>query len=300
MFNMKKTRLSSFIFIFLLLVITGRIISQCSDAGVCVISRKQNDSLGSSLSSISLGFSYGTSGSKTDINDATNDLIFSSAKAEADIYLSKKSRLNVGIPYTIIDGPLGQNKGIGDLTILYSRNFTIKKKHGLIISIGGKISVADVNNSDSLPQRYMPGLGTNDLIVGATYTYGFYGISLGYQKPFGRSANFVTRLKRGDDFFFRAGYNQKFDRVIIKGEILTIIRIQKSSVLVSGTTGTFTDVEGSNEPQVNLLVSAGWLIDKNFILTFEAAFPFLNRDYNYDGLKRSFTAGALITYLFKF
>ena len=295
---MRKIKFCSLITIFVL--ITGQVISQCSDAGVCVISRKQNDSLGSGLSSITLGFSYGTSGSKTDINGALNDLIFSSANIGADLYISKRSRLSIGIPYIIIDGPLGKNQGIGDLTVLYSHSFTIKKKHSLAFSVGGKISVADVNSSDSLSQRYMPGLGTNDLIVGATYNYQFYGISVGYQKPFGRSNNSVIRLKRGDDFFFRAGYNQKFGRVIIKGEILTIIKIQKSSVLVTGTTDTFTEVQGTNEPQVNLLASAGWLVDKNFILTFEAAFPFLNRDYNFDGLKRSFTTAASVTYLFKF
>ena len=296
---MKKSNFSSLIILFFLLVITRQAVSQCSDAGVCVISHKQNDSLGTGLSSITLGLGLGSSGSESDINGALNDLIFSSAKLEADLYLSKKSRLTIGIPYTIIDGPLGHNKGIGDLTVLYNHKFTIKKKHGLTISFGGKISVADVNTNDSLPQRYMPGLGTNDLIIGATYSYQYYSISAGYQKPFGRSANFVTGLKRGDDIFFRAGYSQKFNKILIKSEILTIIRIQESSVLVSGTTDTYTDIQGSNEPQVNLLASVGYIVNNNFLLSVEAAFPFLKRNYNYDGLKRSFTVSTSLSYLFK-
>lgn len=296
---MIKKIFSFILFIFLLLVNNGPAVSQCSDAGVCTISHKQNDSLGVNLSSISLGFGYGTSGTGSDINNASNDLIFSSVKAEADIYLNKQSRLTFGIPFIIIDGPLGNNKGMGDLTVLYNHKFTIKKKHGLTISIGGKISVADVNTTDSLPQRYMPGLGTNDLIAGVTYSFGYYSISLGYQKPFGRSGNFITRLKRGDDVFFRAGYSQKFSRLVVKSEILTIIRVQKSSVLVSGTTDTFADIQGSNEPQVNLYASAGYMVSKNMLLTVEAAFPFLKRNYNYDGLKRSFSAGAAFTYLFE-
>jgi hypothetical protein len=285
--------------IIFLAIISGQVNSQCSDAGVCILGHVQNDSVKNEFSSISLGINYGTSGKDKDINGALNDLIFTSAKIEADLSLTKKSRLSVGIPFTLIDGPLGSNRGIGDLTILYSQKFIIKKKHSLIISVGGKISVADVNTTDSLPQRYMPGLGTTDLIVGATYGFQYYSISAGYQKPFGRNANFITKLKRGDDFFFRAGYNQRFSRLIVKAEILTIVRIQKSSVLVSGTTDTFADVEGSNEPQVNMLASAGFFLSHNFILNFEAAIPFLHRDYNYDGLKRSFTAGASVSYLFK-
>jgi len=286
------------IFIFLL-ALSRQLVSQCSDAGVCILGRVQNDPVKNEMSSISLGINYGMSGKDKDINGELNDLIFTSATLKADLSLSKKSLLSAGIPFTFINGPLGSNRGIGDLTILYSQKFIIRKKHSLIISAGGKISFADVNTADSLPQRYMPGLGTNDLIVGAAYGFQYYSISVGYQKPFGRSANYVTRLKRGDDFFFRTGYNQRFNRLIIKTEILTVIRIQKSSVLVSGTEDTYTDVEGSNEPQVNLLVSAGYFAGKNIILSFEAAIPFLKRDYNYDGLKRIFTAAASVSYLFK-
>lgn len=281
------------------LLIYSNILSQCSDAGVCILGHVQNDSVKNELSSISLGINYGYSGKNKDINGALNDLMFSSASLTADLSLSKRSRLMAGIPFTLIDGPLGSNRGIGDLTLLYSQKFIIKKKHSLIISVGGKISVADVNTADSLPQRYMPGLGTNDLIVGATYGFQYYSISTGYQKSLGRSANFVTRLKRGDDFFFRAGYNQRFNKLVIKADILTIIRIQRSSVVAAGTSDTFADIEGSNEPQVNMSVSAGFFLARNFIFNFEASIPFLTRDYNYDGLKRSFTAGAALSYLFK-
>jgi hypothetical protein len=78
--------------------------------------------------------------------------------------------------------------------------------------------------------------------------------------------------------------------------------VQKSSILSSIDTNgaeTYIDIEGSNEPQVNLLASIDYLAAKKFIITLEAAIPFLNRDYNYDGLKRKFTAGISVSYLFK-
>jgi len=277
------------------------IFSQCSDAGICVLGKRHKSEIKENLNSISLGYRFGTSGKDRDLNGAANDLVFNSAVLDADLYISPKSRLNLSIPYTITEGPFGTKSGIGDLTILYNYSFIIKKKHNLTISVGGKATLGDVNSNDSLPQRYMPGLGTNDLIAGATYSIHGYSVSAAYQKSFGRSANFVTRLKRGDDFLFRTGYFQQFDRLNIKAEILTILRIQKSSILASAdSTGeTYIDVQGSNEPQVNLLISVGYNIDKNFSIIGYAAIPFLKRDYNYDGLKRTFTAGLSVGYLFK-
>src|SRR3990172_6676497 len=277
------------------------IFSQCSDAGICILGKTQKSETKENLNSVSLGYRFGSSGKDPDINGSINDLIFNSVVFDADLYVSPKSRLNMSIPYNIIKGPLGTNRGVGDLTILYNHTFIIKKKHNLTMSIGGKATLGEVNTNDSLPRQYMPGLGTNDLIAGATYSIHGYSVSAAYQNPFGRSANFVTRLKRGDDFLFRAGYFQQFNKLNIKAEILTILRIQKSSILAFADSSgeTYIDVEGSNEPQVNLLLSVGYNISGNFSITGEAAIPFLKRDYNYDGLKRIFTAGFSLSYLFK-
>ncbi|HEY3249486.1 MAG TPA: hypothetical protein VGK25_00065 [Ignavibacteria bacterium] len=287
-------------YFFLLFIIINLTYSQCSDAGICFLGKKQKNEIKQDISSVSLGYRYGYSGKDPDINGALNDLIFNSIILSADLSLTKNSRFSFSIPFTLIEGPLGSNRGIGDLTALYSRSFVIKKTHNLTFSAGGKISVADVNTTDSLPQRYMPGFGTNDLIVGATYSYQAYSVSVAYQKPFGRNANFKTRLKRGDDILLRAGYSQLFGKLNVKGEILTIIRIQRSSVLGINVSPqeSFIEIEGSNEPQVNLLASVGYYINDKFLITGEAALPFLHRNYNFDGLKRAFTAGISVSYLF--
>ncbi len=295
------------IFAALFFSLTASLYAQCSDAGVCILGKKHQTDSKKTINTVSLGYRFGTSGKDPDIsaipNDFgfNNDLIFNSVYLDADLAVSPKSRLGLSIPYTVTEGPLGHNNGLGDLSVLYSYSFVIKKKHNLTISVGGKASIASVNTSDSLPQRYMPGLGTNDLIAGATYSIDGYSLSLAYQKPFGRSANFISRLKRGDDFLFRTGYTQQFNKLFVKAEILTILRIQKSNVLSSvdsNGTESYVDIEGSNEPQVNLLASVGFMASKNIQITIDAAIPFLNRDYNIDGLKRSFTAGASVGYLF--
>jgi hypothetical protein len=145
----------------------------------------------------------------------------------------------------------------------------------------------------------MPGLGTNDLLLGAAYTYSNYYFGIGYQKPFGRSGNFVTRLKRGDDVLVRAGFFEQFKKLGVKAEILTIIKIQPNSVIDPvGTGENFVEIDGSNEPQVNLLATVTYRASKEIGLTGQAAIPFLKRDYNLDGLKRAFSIAGSVSYFF--
>ncbi|HAX50187.1 MAG TPA: hypothetical protein PK605_05545 [Ignavibacteria bacterium] len=284
--------------LFLNALILTESFSQCSDAGVCTIGRHQVNESVIKSSHIYFGFNYGASGKDPDINGNTNDISYGSVKLEADLDLKNGFRVNGSIPYSFISGPLGENNGIGDLEVVFSKMFRIKKKHLLTFFLGGKFATGKVNSSDSLPQRYMPGLGTNDLIVGAVYTGVNYFFGIGYQKPFGRSANYITRLKRGDDVFFRAGFFEEFSKVSIKAEVLTILRLQKSSVLSGVSPENFVEVSNSNEAQVNLLGTVGYKASDEISITVQAALPFLKRDYNFDGLKRKFSVGAMVSYNF--
>ena len=288
---------TAFVLLLNVLILTESF-SQCSDAGVCTIGRHQVNESVIKSSHIYFGFYYGTSGKDPDINGNTNDISYGSVKLEADLDLKNGFRVNGSIPYSFISGPLGENNGIGDLEVVFSKMFRIKKKHLLTFFLGGKFATGKVNSSDSLPQRYMPGLGTNDLIVGAVYTGVNYFFGVGYQKPFGRSANYITRLKRGDDVFFRAGFFEEFSKVSIKAEVLTILRLQPSNVLASYNPETFTKINYSSEPQVNLLGTVGYKASDEISITVQAALPFLKRDYNFDGLKRKFSVGAMVSYNF--
>ena len=284
--------------LFLAVLINNDIFSQCSDAGVCTIGRHQVNESVLKSNHIYFGFNYGTSGKDPDLNGNTNDISYGSVKLEADLDLKKGFRVNGSIPYSFISGPLGENNGVGDLELVFSKMFRIEKKHLLTFFLGGKFATGKVNSSDSLPQRYMAGLGTNDLIVGAVYTGVNYFFGIGYQKPFGRSANYITRLKRGDDVFFRAGFFEEFSKVSIKAEVLTILRLQKSSVLSGVSPENFVEVSNSNEAQVNLLGTVGYKASDEISITVQAALPFLKRDYNFDGLKRKFSVGAMVSYNF--
>ena len=285
--------------IILFAAITCNIYSQCSDAGVCVIGKHVSSEFLIMKNNISFGYTYGYSGKEADQNGDINDISYGTLRIEGDIEIYKGLRVNATIPYTFITGPLGENHGIGDLAATFSKMFTIKKKNQLTFFLGGKFATGKVNSDDSLPQRYMPGLGTNDIIAGAMFLRENYYFGIGYQKPFGRSANTETRLKRGDDVFFRAGFTEQFNKVRVKAEILTILRIQNSSVLASATPEeTFVTVDGTNEAQVNLLASAIFTPSENVSLSAIAVIPFLQRNYNFDGLKRTLTISGVISYNF--
>lgn len=287
-----------FFAMFFVLLITQALYSQCSDAGICTIGRHQPGESGQRNNHIYLGFSLGSSGKDADINSNLNDLSYSQFRLEGDFDLKNNFRVNLSIPFLFISGPLGESTGQGDAEIVFSKTFTVKKKHKLAFFLGGKLATGKINTKDSLPQRYMPGLGTHDIIAGAQYSVTNYFFGIGYQKPFGRSENYLTRLKRGDDVFFRAGFMETFNKVNVKAEILTIIRLQPSSVLTSFNPETFTEIKNSNEPQVNLAATVGYRLSDEFNIAVQAAIPFLKRDYNFDGLKRAFSVGVNLGYGF--
>lgn len=271
--------------------------SQCSDAGVCVLGKKHNGQTHSFNSQFSLSYVFGRSGKSTDADD---DILYNSLRLAGEFEVFKPLRFGFSLPYSFNSGDLGSASGIGDLSMYFTYTIPINK-HALSFQLGGKLATGKVNTSDSLPQAYMPGLGTNDLLVGAGFSTRNFSISAAYQKPFGRSANDVTRLKRGDDLMFRAGYYEVFNRLKIKAEVLTILRIQESSIQNPlALNEEFIDIDGSNEPQVNILGEVSYSVSNNFELTGLAAVPLLNRDYNLDGLRRSISLSAGVTYRFTF
>jgi len=294
-----KTKSLLILLIFIIIIYNVKLFSQCSDAGICTLGKHYEKEQRPHTSSVSLSYIYGTSGKDADVNGTLNNLSYGTFRLDADIDILKNTRLAVGMPYTFVSGPLGDNNGAGDLTVAFTRIFKIEKIHTLSFSAGGKFATGNVNSSDSLPQRYMPGLGTNDMLLGASYSYQNYYFGIGYQKSFGRSRNYITRLKRGDDVLVRAGFFEQFNKVGVKAEILTIIKIQPNSILnTSSTTESFIEIDGSNEPQVNLLGTLTYQASREIGLTIQAAIPFLKRDYNFDGLKRTLSLVGSVSYFF--
>ncbi len=294
----KEITLIVFALFISLMLSSGSAHAQCSDAGICIFGKERQDSSRKFNSQFSLAYVFGRSGQSVFDND---DIIYNTFKLGGEFEVFKTSRFGFSIPYSYNSGDFGSVSGIGDLSLYWSYSLPVRKNHLLSFQIGAKLAAGKVNSNDSLPQRYMPGLGTNDLLLGVSYSTKNFTISAAYQKPFGRSANDVTGLKRGDDFLFRAGYHEVFNKLRVAAEVLTILRLQESSILNPLTnTDDYIQVDGSNETQINLLGEVTYNVSDNFDLIGSAAIPLLKRDYNLDGLRRSITLSGGAAYKFSF
>jgi hypothetical protein len=266
--------------------------SQCSDAGVCIIGKKPNELFRKYKSSVSIGYTLGTNGGPFKIK-------YASIYAEANLQVSKFTNLIINMPLNFNSGPLGKASGPGDASIVGSIMFPINGKAAITLSLGGKFATGRVNAGDTLPQYYQPGLGTNDMLIGLGFLSRNVYVNIAYQKSFGRSANLSTRLKRGDDILLRAGYFMQAKEIEVKAEILTIKRLQKSSILIYGSSPEgFTEVDNSNQLQINLLAQFTYVVTNQFDNSIFVAVPLLKRDTNIDGLKRSISGGFSFTYYF--
>lgn len=270
---------SVFILAVLLVITPNAIFSQCSDAGVCAIGPSNS----SHKHNFSLSYVYGESG-KADGLSIHSFLIGGSYQ----VYSS--STITFLLPYTSIKGHLGNTSGIGDLTVLWNQVVWMKTGYELKIQIGGKFATGD-DNLNFLPQAYQPGLGTNDVLVGITYETDPWFLALAYQLSRGRSNNAITRLSRGDDVLARAGYKLDLFDIDFGLEMIAIKRLHESSVLKLPSTivPTFTNLNKSNQFQLNAQFSGFRQMNERIGLKALLAFPLRSRSVNVDGLTRSFT-----------
>ena len=251
------------------------VFSQCSDAGVCAIGSKR------SALHHEVGVSYIYGKSKPD-----DGLSFNAVQVDAMLHVLDDSRISIALPWTRVSGPIGSLNGIGDLIVFLNQTVISDDPAVLSLQIGAKLATGS-SNSGNLPQAYQPGLGTNDLIFGASYETDPFLFAMGYQLSRGRSNNASTQLKRGDDLLLRVGYRYEFDEFTATAEILAINRLQLSSIVVSGSS-VFAEVPESDQFQVNLMGRIFYPLG-SYSVQGLIAFPILSRKVNLDGLTRSFT-----------
>ena len=253
------------------------VFAQCSDAGICVIGSHGQEV----HHQVAARYVFGKSGNE-------DGLTFHSVEVEGRFEVFSGSQIAAVLPWSRIDGPLGNASGLGDLKILWDQNLSRDADYELSAQVGAKLATG-ISNAASLPQSYQPGLGTNDLLLGMSYKIQQWRFAVGYQLSRGRSDNALTRLRRGDDLLVRTGYERNFEKLAVGLEALAIKRLHRSSVLDTSATGggAFIDVPGSDQFQVNLLATAMLPLSDAFSVRAYVAFPLRNRDVNVDGLTRS-------------
>jgi hypothetical protein len=260
----------------LLTCITSGLLAQCSDAGACSIGAMEEGP----GHHIGVRYAFGKSGK-------ADGLTFHAVEVEADVAVSGTSRLMISMPWSRSSGPAGSLSGPGDLTVLWHQQLTMIGPGALSVQAGARLATGE-SDGGGLPQAYQPGLGTNDILFGLAFTSGDWHAAAGYQVSRGRSANAITRLRRGDDLMLRAGYATDLSSVRVGLDLLAIKRLHTSSVAGS-TPGVYVDVPGSNQFQVNVVPSAEIPLAGAFALRIAAALPLRSREVNVDGLTRSLT-----------
>jgi len=268
---------------------------QCSDAGVCSIGGIQANNFLEKANQIGINyiFAYST---------PDDEVTFHTIRLDGSFNVYGSTYLDVILPvYALQDGPEGSVGGIGDIIVLLNQPlFNYNSNSNLGISIGAKFATGDENTNQDLPQIYQPGLGTNDFLFGINYLYKNFEVSLGYQLVENiRNNNAQTRLKRGDDLFFKFGYTHHFDKLTLNGKLLAIKRLEKSSVLNTvNNRQNFYTVPDSDQLQINLDSSVLYQLNPTIGLTAQLVTALLSRDVNVDGLTRGITLSFGSAFLF--
>jgi hypothetical protein len=283
------------IVLLILFLFSGKVFSQYMDmdAGITVMGERNPEITDKVLQNkILLNYNVGFSG-KDAGSYTTNYLTF-----QGDFQLHKLLRVFVSVPYGFVSSSPYTVHGFGDMILGITGYLPIPGIGILGLFAGGKFSSGSADK-DGLQQAYQPGHGQNDLLIGIGSNSGLVNFWLGYQKPFGRSNNSVTEMKRGDDMMLRFGYTVPYRKTTFQAEIIAIKMLQKENVRVIGSNPVvYTDVDGSNEFQVNMLGKITHMVSPKTRLELYAAYPLLKRNYNLDGLRRTFSVAATVAYRF--
>jgi len=267
---------------------------QCSDAGACTISRHAEADETSHSQTLAVRYSYGSSGSP-------DQLKYHSVHAEATLRPFSESRLILILPFSRLTGPLGTSSGLGDIIAIWEQEILRwgDRENSLQVQAGMRLATGNANAKPGLPMTYQPGLGSNDVILGASCRLSHWTAGAAYQLAGARNDNSLIRLKRGDHVIAWASHEFSWHKTAFSPGVTIIKQVQKSSALqTAGSTDAFTPVPGSAQLQVNLAVRVLHEVSSSLGTELFAAIPLRPRDVNVDGLKRSvvLTLAILVTF----
>lgn len=257
--------------------------AQCSDAGACAISRHAGDEPAAHSHTVGVRYQYGSSGSPDDVK-------YHAVSVEANLQPFSESRLMLTLPFHSQSGPLGSVSGMGDLIAVWEQTVLRwgETENRLRIQAGARLATGNANAEPSLPMTYQPGLGSNDLILGASAGLSRWTAGAAYQLAGKRNNNALVRLERGDQILVWGNYELPLDKTTFSPGVTIIKQLQESSVLESAaSTEAFVSVPGSDQLQVNLALRVRHEFSPQLGAELFAAIPLRPRDVNVDGLKRS-------------
>ena len=295
----------------------------CSDAGFCTMGAMRPDQnyskrIAVKLRSLEVNYYRGTS-LLTPVIYAVN--------VDFNLAVTDRSSLQIKLPYQWIEGSLGENAGLGDISLSYTQNLKTTSKWSLNGTLGAKIPSNDANatvnneftNGQPTPLHmyYQTSLGSYDGIAGLSMVNEKWLLATGIQIAFTENGNeFVwggfpnypnqeyinkynrgIHLKRGIDVMLRVERNFKFTNFNFTLGALPIYRITKDNVIDPGTENRI-DLEGTTGLALSVLGSFGYQFDVNNSVKVIQGIKLTDRKVNPDGLTRNEVLS--VSYIYKF
>jgi len=282
----------------------------CSDAGFCTMgamspgqpfTKKRNLKLRALDINQYVGLSR--------FNDYINVTNF-----ELNLSAFKDVNLQVKAPYFFVNGPLGSNNGLGDLSLSATKPIIKRKKYNVGFTIGAKVPTnkADTKRGNAhLPMYYQTSLGTFDFVTGVSLTTKGWLFATGYQqvvyninenqffwspwKEFGlfeeaKQYNASIDLERGKDVMFRIEKNFNYSKFNFYIGVLDVWRLNRDKIsLPANEEVIFVGAKSgasSKGHAITLLAGFGYNLTVKSSLKLMFGQRLLRRKVNPDGLSR--------------
>lgn len=288
----------------------------CSDAGFCTMGAMKPDqhyskAIDIKLRSIGVGQYIGL----TRFQDVI--LVYTS---DVTIGINEKTGVQIKLPYQFTFGSLANTNGIGDISLSATHRIVSTSTFDIMATVGTKLPTGQDDKSidgKPLAMYYQPGLGTYDIIFGASLLSRKWLVSFGYQQALNKNDNEFkwgpwvgtdrekealryptsVKLKRGIDVMNRVERNFRFANYNFNIGLLTIYRINKDT-RISPQTGERVEADKSNGPAITLLTGFGYHFSVKSSIKIGLGFRLVKREINPDGLSREFV--NTLEYVYKF
>lgn len=245
--------------------------------------------------------------------------------AEFNIEINPQLGAQIKLPFMAVSGPLGTNKGLGDISISSTYVVHSDNKSQFNFSIGTKIPTNDANAKNgeaSLPMYYQSSLGTLDFITGISYIRNGWLLATGYQHVLinNNENNFFwgpwkelglfeeaqlyhssIGLQRGEDVMFRIEKNFHFSKFNFYIGLLDVWRLNLDKVISPKTREIIYaehDKGSSKGHALTLLSGIGYNLNVHSTIKFLLGNRLIKRHFNPDGLSRECVIST--SYVFKF
>lgn len=288
----------------------------CSDAGVCTIGTVQAgfhaddseyyDDRSPQPLRIQVQSVFGAGENGVTILQVVPEASWTIASPITTGTLAVKASLPYVYATGVLKGLSTSHSGIGDAMISVSNTMAVNASTEIGVTVGTRLPTGSTDASSTsgtaagspLPMPYQTGLGTTDLLLGASVSMDAWAVALGYQHVLqnGNSNAYVDDgegyftskdLVRGNDAVARLTYTLSAWDVSITPSLLAIYRLQADRV-------EGAEVAGSRGLTLNAAIAGRYMLSRSVDLRVDLAMPLIIRDVRPDGLTRAFVAAVTI------